>query len=130
MTKIVVEPLTDIEAELGEGPLWSPKEQSIYWIDVTQRKVFRHKLGSSKADTFTVSGMPGSIALRKGGGIIAAFRTGLSFVTLENGQEAKLDSGIDFGKERFNDGKCDRRGRAPVPAADRGARPRRCVVVL
>lgn len=111
MSKIDVELVTDIKAELGEGPLWSAQEQSIYWIDVTQRKVFRHNLPTKKTEQFTVSGMPGCIGLRKGGGIIAAFRTGPALISLETGEETKIPSMIDFGKERFNDGKCDRRGR-------------------
>jgi sugar lactone lactonase YvrE len=111
MKKIEAEPLTDIVAELGEGPLWCPKTETIYWIDVTQRKVFRHGLRTNRTETFAVSGMPGSIALRNDGSIIAAFRTGLSIVSLETGQETKIASSIDFGVERFNDGKCDRRGR-------------------
>lgn len=111
MDKIDVELVTDIKAELGEGPLWSPQEQSIYWIDVTQREVFRHNLSTKKAERFAVSGMPGCIGLRQGGGIIAAYRTGPALISLETGEETKIPSTIDFGKERFNDGKCDRRGR-------------------
>ena len=111
MKNIEVETLTDIEADLGEGPVWSPEDQTIYWIDVTQRKIFRHGLATKKTETFAVSGMPGSIALRKRGGIVAAFRTGPVLIDLISGQETRLPSGIDFGKERFNDGKCDRRGR-------------------
>jgi sugar lactone lactonase YvrE len=108
---IDVEPLTDVEAELGEGPLWSARDQTIYWIDVTQRKVFRHNLQTNKTEQFAVSGMPGSIALRKDGGIIAAFRTGLALIALAQEKETKIPSSIDFSIERFNDGKCDRRGR-------------------
>ncbi len=111
MSKPDVDLVTDIKAELGEGPVWSEREQSIYWIDVTQRKVFRHNLATEKTETFAVSGMPGSIALRKSGGIIAAYRTGPALVSLETGEESKIPSTIDIGKERFNDGKCDRRGR-------------------
>ena len=71
MKKVDVETLTDIEADLGEGPVWSAEDQTIYWIDVTQRKIFRYGLVTRKAETFSVSGMPGSIALRKGGEVAA-----------------------------------------------------------
>lgn len=111
MGKIDVDLVSDIKAELGEGPLWSAKEQSIYWIDVTQRKVFRHNLASNKSETFSVSGMPGCIALLRNGAVLAVYRTGPALVSLDTGEETKVASGIDFGKERFNDGKTDRRGR-------------------
>ena len=100
MSKITVEPLTEIKAELGEGPLWSVKEQAFYWIDVTQRKVFRYRFATKKTETFSISGMPGCIANREGGGIIAAFRTGPALISLETGQETKIPSSIDFGIER------------------------------
>ena len=108
---IKAEPLFDVETDLGEGPLWSAEEEALYWLDVTQRTIWRHDTGSGQTNKFAVSGMPGSIAVRAQGGILAAFRTGLALVDLENGTETKLASPIDFGKERFNDGKCDRRGR-------------------
>lgn len=104
-------PFMDTETDLGEGPLWSAREQALYWVDVTQRTVLRHAGGAGGVTQHKVSGMPGSIATRQGGGLIAAYRTGLALVDLSSGQETKLASGIDFGRERFNDGKCDRRGR-------------------
>lgn len=62
-------------------------------------------------ETFSVTGMPGSIALRGDEAILVAFRIGLAIVSLDTGQETKLATTIDYGVERFNDGKCDRRGR-------------------
>jgi len=109
--KIEVATFTDVEADLGEGPVWSARDQSIYWIDVTQRMIFRYGLTTEETEIVAVSGMPGSIALRRSGGLIVAFRTGLALIDLATGAETRLPSGIDFGKERFNDGKCDRRGR-------------------
>lgn len=111
MDKIDVTPLTEIEADLGEGPLWSAADQTIYWIDVTQRKIFRHGLRTGRSETFAVAGMPGAIALRRAGGLLVVFRTGPALLSLDSGQEIKIASDIDFGRERFNDGKCDRRGR-------------------
>lgn len=108
---ITAEPVFDGVCDLGEGPLWSQRERAFYWIDVTGRIVWRHDIGTGKTVSHSVSGMPGSIATRKSGGIIAAFRTGLALVDLDTGEERKLPAPIDFGIERFNDGKCDRRGR-------------------
>ena len=105
------EPIFDGVADLGEGPLWSVREKAFYWIDVTGRTIWRHDMTANETVKHSVSGMPGSISTRKDGGLIVAYRTGLSFVDLESGQEKKIPAPIDFGVERFNDGKCDRRGR-------------------
>lgn len=108
---ITAEPVFDGVCDLGEGPLWSQRDRALYWVDVTGRTVWRHDIGTGKTVSHSVSGMPGSIAPRESGGIIAAFRTGLALVDLDTGEESKLPAPIDFGIERFNDGKCDRRGR-------------------
>ncbi len=119
MGKIAVETVSDIKADLGEGPVWSVEQQTIYWVDVTQRKVFRHNLKTGQSEQFSVSGMPSAIALRRSGGLIAAYRTGPALISLETGEETKIPNGIDFGKERFNDGACDRRGRFFVGTMDK-----------
>ena len=30
-----------ITNELGEGPIWSPVEQALYWVDIVGQKFFR-----------------------------------------------------------------------------------------
>ncbi len=108
---IKAEPVSDDVAELGESPIWSASENALYWVDLTQRTVLRRDMAAGRTDRFPVSGMPGAIARRQKGGIIAAFRTGLALVDLTSGEERKIEAPIDFGVERFNEAKCDRRGR-------------------
>src|SRR5690606_29072336 len=74
---------------------------------------------SGRTVRHSVSGMPGSISTRKDSGLIIAYRTGLFLVDLDSGEEKKVPSSIDFGVERFNDGKCDRRGRFFVGTMDK-----------
>src|SRR5690606_35957339 len=69
--------------------------------------------------SYAVSGMPGSITTRERGGILAAFRTGLALIDLETGEERRFPAPINFSIERFNDGKCDRRGRFFVGTMDK-----------
>ncbi len=108
---ITAEPISDDVADLGESPIWSGSENALYWVDLTQRMVLRRDMALGETSRFSVSGMPGAIAKRKAGGLIAAFRTGLALVDLETRDETKIDAPIDFGIERFNEAKCDRRGR-------------------
>ena len=39
--EIKVAPFLEIEMDLGEGPVWSQGEAALYWVDVTQRTVWR-----------------------------------------------------------------------------------------
>ena len=54
----------------------------------------------------------GSFALREGGGLIAALRSGFALIDLDSGHiERLIDPEADRPENRFNDGRCDRRGR-------------------
>jgi L-arabinonolactonase len=110
----------DARCELGEGPLWSVNDQAIYWIDCINRTISRYFPGTGKTDRFEVSGLPSCYAFRSSGGLLFAFRNRLAFVDLDAGTEQAIPSpGLDFAIERFNDGKCDSRGRFFVGTMDK-----------
>jgi xylono-1,5-lactonase len=54
----------------------------------------------------------GSIAFRRGGGLVAGMRSGFYALDIDSGRrEALFELGSDAPGLRFNDGKCDRAGR-------------------
>lgn len=107
-----VTPASDIICELGEGPLWAAEEQALYWHDVTGRTLHRLDVTTKKARSCSLPAMPGSFALRRAGGMIAAFRNRLAVTDSHGENYAEIAGhGIDFGAERFNDGACDPGGR-------------------
>lgn len=106
-------------AELGEGPMWSVAEQTFYWIDVTQRRLYRQSRAEDQAAHWSLERMPGSFGFRAGGGLIFAFRNALALSDRPQGPFTPIDTAmIDFKVERFNDGKVDRRGRFWVGSFD------------
>lgn len=123
---VSIKPFTSVACDLGEGPIWSAGEQALYWIDVTQRKLFRQKSAEDTPTVWTLEKMPGCFAFRASG-MIGAFRNQIAFLDLESGRTTPIEGhSIDFGKERFNDGACDARGRLwagtfdPSMKTDRG----------
>ena len=105
---------------IGECPLWDDRCNHLYWIDVQGRRLFRRDMSVSRTTSWTLSGAPGSIALRKQTGLLIAFRNGLALFDPETGVEIRLDAAAaDFAIERFNDGACDRAGRFWVGSLDR-----------
>ncbi len=34
--------ILDVRAQLGEGPVWHPREQRLYWVDITAGLVHVH----------------------------------------------------------------------------------------
>ncbi len=112
-----------ILTELGEGPLWCPRDQVLYWVDCTAKTLYRLNPATRAVEAWRLSAYPGAVALREQGGLLIALRTGLAFFDLSTGKETHLPTGpIDFSKERFNDGKVDRRGRLWVGTIDRQMR--------
>jgi L-arabinonolactonase len=103
--------LGDHRDELGEGPVWCTRTQSLFWVDALGRRIHRMHAATGGISSWPLSKMPASYALRDGGGALLASRNGLALFDFDTGVETPLDAGVDFGNERFNDGKVDRRGR-------------------
>lgn len=97
---------------LGECPLWDERDQSLWWVD-THAPALRHwSPGMPAASSFAVPEVVGSIALRAGGGLLAATRSGLhSFDPASAALTALIDPEPHLPDNRFNDGRCDRHGR-------------------
>ncbi len=100
------------EDRLGEGPVWSPDEQALYWVDIVRPALQRWHPQSGAYHHWKLPSDIGSFALREIGGAVVALRTGLAFLDFESGEITPVvDPEADQPFTRFNDGKCDQRGR-------------------
>lgn len=110
--------VVDCRNVLGEGALWCPREQRLWWIDIAAPSLWTCDAQGDGLAHWPLPKPPGSFALRRDGGFLIAFRNGLA--TLDKpGAELKWLSGLDLGDERFNDGKVDRAGRFWAGTLDR-----------
>ena len=112
-------------SELGEGPLWDPETQTLFTLDCMSRKLLRWSPDGHERE-YPLKRTPGSFALRVGAaGMLMANRRSLALLDLETGSLEDISTpAVDFDRELFNDGKCDRRGRFWVGTMDREtARP-------
>ena len=99
-------------AEVGEGPVWDDHEQVLYWIDIKTPRLFRFDPATGDNQATALPERIGCLAVRERGGLIAAFKTGFKWLDPATGAlEPLLDPEPDRPGNRFNDGKCDRRGR-------------------
>lgn len=97
---------------LGEGPVWSPEEQALYWVDIERPSIQRLEIGTDEYTAWEMPSRIGCFAFRERGGIIAALRSGLTFFDPEHEIFTPIvDPEADIETNRFNDGKCDRNGR-------------------
>jgi len=105
--------LYDAKAYLGEGPVWDSRSQTLYWLDILNKRIF------ANADLLLeLDGLAGCLAPRKNGGLVLALSNAdegrFSFAGFEmEPTKLTLISALEneLPGNRFNDGKCDPRGR-------------------
>lgn len=107
-----VEHVLAAQAELGEGPLWHPVEQVLYFLDITQGRQHRFDPASGQHDVTDLGVVTGSMGVRQAGGWILATKQGLLLRDLA-GQITSLGDpdATEHEEVRFNDGKTDPTGR-------------------
>lgn len=112
--------LGDIKASLGENPYWTAEDAALWSFDVIERKIFRHCTTTGVTHIYDSPGIPASMARRAAGDFLIAYRNGLAVLAPASGREERIEVAVDFSRERFNDGRCDRRGRFFVGTMDKG----------
>ena len=103
--------VADVGAVLGEGPVWDPRDQALYWVDIKGYKIFRRDQAGGIRE-WTTPFRIASLAPRSAGGFVAGTDRGFAEVDPEAGRYEPFDHPEpDRATNRFNDGKLDRAGR-------------------
>lgn len=97
--------------KLGEGPLWSPEEQALYWVDIEQHRLHRMIIDEKEMQTVDVGAPVSVLGLRERGGLILGVYD--HFALYQPGQEhlqvlARIS--LSASGARLNDGAVDPRG--------------------
>jgi sugar lactone lactonase YvrE/DNA-binding IclR family transcriptional regulator len=99
-------------ASLAEGPLWSPREGRLYWVDILAPSIHRFDPLSGRNEERPLTRLVSAVAERRSGGLVALTQHGLETLDFGSGQLAPLvRPEADNPEHRFNDGKCDAAGR-------------------
>jgi sugar lactone lactonase YvrE len=108
-----VEHILMVQNELGECPIWNPKEQALYWIDIEgDTTAHRFDPATGKHEVCKLTFPITSFGLRASGGWITAAKNGLAFWDWQSqNYEFITDPEADTPGVRFNDGVVDRQGR-------------------
>jgi sugar lactone lactonase YvrE len=104
--------LVDARAALGEGPLWHPGEQRLYWVDIDGQAIHVHDPAGEPDRVIPVGRLVGFLAFRRAGGLLIGGEGGIFQLDPASGRQTPL-ADPETGKPdmRFNDGKCDPYGR-------------------
>ena len=112
MTAPQVDLVLDVRAALGEGPVWHVGEQRLYWVDIPAGNVHVHDPHGEPDRVYGVGQMVGAAVPRRAGGLVLAAHQGLGTYDLERSEFTLLAAPEQhLPDNRFNDGKCDPRGR-------------------
>lgn len=114
MLKLQAEPFSQAlpPAELGEGPLWDPASQTLYWVDIEGRRVHSYNLTDRRHRSWLVAGRPAFLAkLAQGEFVLGMERELYLFKTSVGVMDVVARLPEDQKNCRMNDAKCDSRGR-------------------
>jgi sugar lactone lactonase YvrE len=97
---------------LGEGPVWDPGGQTLWWVDIRAPAVRCYDWRSGQTRSFPMAEMVGSLALNGRGSLLLAMQSALAKWDPLTGKVERLAAPeAHRPHQRFNDGKCDRQGR-------------------
>jgi sugar lactone lactonase YvrE len=102
--------ILDAKAQLGEGSIWHPIEQKLYWLDIEGRELHIFDPVTKEDKFFNVGERVGTIVPAEDGGLLLALENGIHFFDTKNQKLTFLSNPLEKGI-RFNDGKCDPEGR-------------------
>lgn len=107
--RILERPVRD---RLGEGPLWSVREQALYWVDILGQRLHRLDWASGGIASWDLPEMIGWAVERQQGGFVVGLRSGFHRLSLDPFSLEPLATPPGHTHEhRFNDGKADAAGR-------------------
>ena len=109
-------PISPVRDRVGESPVWSVAEQALYWVDIDGQKIRCWTPATDTVQSWTVPERVGCIGLTATAGtLVAAMETGIFAVTLLDAPEVMVECLATVAHPapgmRFNDGRCDAKGR-------------------
>lgn len=98
---------------LGEGPMWSDRDNAVYWVDILGQLVNRLCLASDQITSWAMPEMIGWVIERdKAEGFIAGFASGFAELNLDPLRINPIaDPQPGHPANRMNDAKADSKGR-------------------
>jgi sugar lactone lactonase YvrE len=109
-----VELVLDAKARLGEGAVWDARRQLLYWVDIEGHEVHVFDPAAVHDRSFSLGDSVGTVVPRAKGGVALTLGRAFALLDLETRRVSVLaepeEEKVRLGN-RFNDGKCDPRGR-------------------
>ena len=106
-------------ALLGEGPVWDSGQKKLIWVDIDGKKLHFWDYSSKKDTSYDMGETIGAAAPINNGKVLVALEHKISiFDPKDNTATIVVDLGKEIEGTRFNDGKCDSKGRFWIGTMD------------
>ena len=103
--------VAEIDATIGESPIWSAAHACLFWIDITGCKLHAYDPVAGRNETLDLPQVIGALAEDPSGALTIGLGCDLARLTPENKAETFARAPHAGPGFRFNDGKYDRKGR-------------------
>lgn len=119
MNELKIVPRTEQDL-LGEGPTWSARSDSLYWVDILGQKVHRLVLATGLISTWSVPEPIGWVVERRDqDGFLAGLKSGFALLWLDPFRIERIGNPEpDRERNRLNDAKVDSHGRVWAGSMD------------
>lgn len=111
----MVQCVLEIESMLGESPLWDPNKKLLYWIDILKKQIHAFDPEKKINTSYNVNETITAIAHKRDGKLLVTQKKKICSFDFSTSQCTNFNGVLEIEKDqpnnRFNDAKCDRRGR-------------------
>ena len=114
----VPELVVDAQAELGEGPIWDPRNSTLLWLDILASKLFVYSPTSGANTVHDLSGHTPSVSTvvpveGTRSQVVLGVQAGFALYDLDSRkfEPHPCNGALHGAHTRMNDGKCDPQGR-------------------
>lgn len=103
--------IADYQCVTGEGPLWHPEEQQLYWVDIPQGRMFRYDPATGRHEQCYQGEPIGGFTIQADGALLLFMARGAIKVWREGQLSTVIAEIPDERETRFNDVIADPAGR-------------------
>lgn len=117
-------PVCKVGATLGEGPVWVPSDEALWFVDIKKRRLHRYRPeGDARLESWEAPAQPGWIVPTVDGRYLCGLQTGLHHFDPASGAFTLFaEVEPDLPGNRLNDATVDCRGRLWFGSMDDGER--------
>lgn len=117
--------LLNLKSILGEGPVWDPRKQQLFWVDIEGCRLHKYHPETGKHETWNFEEMIGAAVPAADGTLLLAMEKGLTSFAMETSQVTSLGV-LENSKDhlRFNDGKIGPDGAFWIGTMDKKCAPK------